>query len=63
VLEATRVVSEIPLAKSEVVPVRQIVQEELAHLAPGDVESYTIRLQVPEQVTAWTDPQLLRQVL
>jgi len=59
VLDAT----EIPLAKLEAVRVHQILQEVLAHLAPGDVQAYTIRLQVPEQVMVWADPQFLRQVL
>ncbi len=54
VLDATTVVGEIPLAKLEGV---------LAHLAPGDVQAYTIRLQVPEQVLVWADPQFLREVL
>ena len=63
VLDATTVVSEIPLAKLEAVRVHQILQEVLAHLAPGDVQAYTIRLQVPEQVMVWADPQFLRQVL
>jgi len=63
VLDATTVVGEIPLAKLEAVRVHQILQEVLAHLAPGDVQAYTIRLQVPEQVMVWADPQFLRQVL
>jgi signal transduction histidine kinase len=63
VLDATTLMSEIPLAKLEAVCVHQFVQEVLAHLAPGDVQAYTIRLQVPEQVMVWADPQFLRQVL
>ncbi len=63
VLDATTVVGEIPLAKLEAVRVHQILQEVLAHLAPGDVQAYTIRLQVPGQVMVWADPQFLRQVL
>src|SRR5260221_489735 len=59
VLDAT----EIPLAKLEAIRVHQILQEVLAHLAPGDVQAYTIRLQVPEQIMVWADPQFLRQVL
>lgn len=63
VLDTTIVVSEIPLAKSEVIYIHQLIQEVLAHQAPGDVEAYTICLQAPEQMTVWADPQLLRQVL
>ena len=63
VLDATRVVSEIPKAQSEVVCVHQLLQEELAQLAPGDVAAYTFCLQVPEQVRVWADPEFLRQVL
>ena len=63
VLDATTLMSDIPLAKSEVVCVHQLLQEVLAHLDPRDVEAYTICLQVPEQITVWADPQFLRQVL
>jgi signal transduction histidine kinase len=63
VLDATTVMSDIPLASPEVVCVHQILQEVLAHLDPRDVEAYTICLQVPEQVLVWADPQFLRQVL
>ncbi len=63
VLDATIVVSEIPSAKSEAICVHQLLQEVLAHLAPGDVQAYTICLQVPEQIMVWADPYLLRQVL
>ena len=63
VLEAISVIGEIPVAQCEAVPVRYVVQEELGHLAPGDVQAYTIRLQVPELVVVWADSQLLRQVL
>jgi len=63
VLDATRLASEIPRAQPEVVCLHQFLQEELAHLAPEDVEAYTICLQVPEQVMVWADPQFLHQVL
>jgi len=63
VLDATRLMSEIHRAQSEVVCVHQLLQEELVHLAPEDVAAYTIRLQVPEQVMVWADPEFLRQVL
>jgi len=63
VLNTTMVVSEIPQAKPEAVDVRQLLQEVLLHLAPEDVEAYTIYIQVPEQTTVWADPQLLQQVL
>jgi signal transduction histidine kinase len=63
VLDTTMVMSEIPKASSEVVHVKRLVQEELAHLAPLGAGDYTIHLEVPEQVTVWADAQLLRQVL
>ena len=63
VLEAIRVVGEIPLARSKAVSVRQVVQEELEHLALEDVQAYTIRLEIPEHLVVWADPQLLHQVL
>jgi signal transduction histidine kinase len=63
VLDATTVMSDIPLTSPEVVCVHQILQEVLAHLDYRDVEAYTIYLQVPEQVLVWADPQFLRQVL
>jgi signal transduction histidine kinase len=62
-LDATTVVSEIPLAKPEAVCVHQLLEEVLAHLAPQDVQAYTIHLQVPEPLTVWADPRFLRQVL
>src|SRR5579859_2612905 len=62
-LDVTIMASEIPLAKPRVICVYQIVQEALAHLAPEDVQAYTICVHVPEEVTVWADPQLLRQVL
>lgn len=63
VLDATRVVDDIPLANAEAVNVQHLLQEVLAHLASGDLAAYTIRLQVSEQVMVWADPQFLRQVL
>jgi signal transduction histidine kinase len=63
VLDATSVVGEIPPAKLEAVSVHQLLRDVLSHLAPGDVQAYTIRLRVSEQITAWADPQFLRQVL
>ena len=42
---------------------RRVVQEVLAHLDPRDVQAYTIRLQVAEQVLVWADPQSLSHVL
>jgi len=63
VLEAVTVSGELPPAHCEVVPVHQIMQEVLAHLNPADVQVYTIRLQIAEQVMVWADPQYLRQVI
>ncbi|HLZ61571.1 MAG TPA: HAMP domain-containing sensor histidine kinase [Ktedonosporobacter sp.] len=63
VLEVTTLMSETPPASPEVVRVHQFLQEVLAQLDPGDVNAYTIRVQVGEQVLVWADPQMLRQVL
>src|SRR5438270_8363873 len=63
VLDAIRVTGASPLARCEGVPVRRVVQEVLAHLDPRDVQAYTIRLQVGEQVLVWADPQSLYHVL
>jgi signal transduction histidine kinase len=63
VLDSTIVVSEIPLALPEGVCVHRLLQEVLAHLAPEEVEAYTICLHVPEQIIVWADPHMLRQVL
>jgi signal transduction histidine kinase len=63
VLDAIKVVGDIPVANSEAVNVQYLLQEVLAHLAPQDLAAYTIRLQVSEQVMVWADPQFLRQVL
>jgi signal transduction histidine kinase len=63
VLDAIRVTGAFPSARCEGVPVRRVVQEVLAHLDPQDVQAYTIRLQVAEQVLVWADPQSLYHVL
>src|SRR5437588_6546869 len=63
VLDAIRVTAAFPSARCEGVPVRRVVQAELAHLDPRDVQAYTIRLQVAEQVLVWADPQSLYHVL
>jgi signal transduction histidine kinase len=63
VLDTTTIVSEIPAAKPEAIGVHRLLQEVLAQQAPEDVEAYMILLNVPEEIMAWVDPQLLRQVL
>jgi len=63
ILDANAVMREIPVAKPEVISVHQILQEVLAHQVPGEIQAYTICLQVPERIMVWVDPQLLRQVL
>ncbi len=63
VLDATAVIDDIPQAKFKLVCVPEIVQEVLSELAPADLQEYTIRLQMPERIMAYTDPQFLRQVL
>ncbi|HZR42306.1 MAG TPA: HAMP domain-containing sensor histidine kinase [Ktedonobacteraceae bacterium] len=63
VMDATTVVSEIPQAKLEAVCLYQLVQEVLTHLSPEDVEAYSFRLEVPEQIMVRADRQFLHQVL
>ncbi len=63
VLDAVTVTGAVPSARCEGVPVHRVVQEVLAHLDPRDVQAYTIRLQVAEQVLVWADPQYLYRVL
>ena len=48
VLDATKVVGDIPVANAEAVNVQHLLQEVLAHLASGDLASYTLHLQVSE---------------
>src|SRR5262249_52337707 len=61
ILDATRIVSEIPQAQSEVVCLYQLLQEVLANLPP--LQAYTVCQQVSEQIMVLADPQFLRQVL
>jgi signal transduction histidine kinase len=63
VLDTVTVTGAFPLARCEGVAVRRVVQEVLAHLDPREVQAYTIRLQVAEQVMVWADPQSLSHVL
>lgn len=63
VLDSVTVTGAFPPARCEGVSVRQVVQKVLAHLDPQDVQAYTIRLQVAEEVLAWADPQSLYHVL
>jgi len=63
VLDAILVSDKLPPTHCEAIPVYRIVQEVLAHLDPADIEVYTIRLQIAEQIMVWADPQYLRQVL
>jgi signal transduction histidine kinase len=62
-LDSVTLSGAFPPARCEEVPVRQIVQEVLAHLDPQHVQAYTIRLQVAEEVRVWADPQSLYHVL
>jgi len=63
VLDTVTVTGAFPAARCEGVAVHQVVQEVVAHLDPRDVQAYTIRLQVAEQVLVWADPQSLYHVL
>jgi signal transduction histidine kinase len=57
VMDATRVMGDIPVANAEAVNVKHLLQEVLAHLAQ-ELAAYKICLQVPEQVMVWADPQV-----
>jgi len=63
ILDATKVVSEIPQVQLELVYLHKLVQEELVTLSPQNSLAYTIHVQISEEVTVWADPQLLHQVL
>jgi signal transduction histidine kinase len=63
VLDAITIAKEFSPTRCKVVPVRQIVEEVLAHFDPRDVRAYMFHVYVPEQVVVWADPQFLRQVL
>lgn len=63
VLDATRVVGDIPRARPGAVNVGHLLQEVLAHLDPQDRAAYTISVRTPDQVLVWVDPHFLRQVL
>jgi signal transduction histidine kinase len=63
VLEATTITKELLSAHCEAIPVRRVVEEVLANLNPAEAQSYTIHLQIAEQVMVWADPQYLRQVI
>lgn len=62
-LDTATLVSETLRPRPESIGISCVLQEVLACLAPCDVESYIIRLHVPEQLMVWADPLLLRQVL
>ena len=62
VMDATQIVSDIPVANAEAVNVMHLLQEVLAYLAQ-ELAAYTICLHIPEQLMVWADPQFLRQVL
>ena len=62
-LDALTLTGALPPARCEKVAVRPIVQEVLTHLDPRDIEAYTIRLQVAEQVRVWANPRSLYHVL
>lgn len=63
VLDAITITDGFPSAHCEDVSIRHVVQEALAHLDPLNVQAYTIRLLVDEQVLVWADPQYLYRVL
>lgn len=63
VLDATKVISDIPQMKPEQVHLHDLLVQIIAPLASGLLANYTLCLQVDEQVTVWADPQFLRQIL
>lgn len=63
VLDAITITDAFPSAHCEDVSIRHVVQKAMAHLDPLNVQAYTIRLLVDEQVLVWADPQYLYRVL
>ncbi len=63
VLDATRVVGDIPVAKLEVVHVQSLLHEVLQALPADNRATYQMHLQVSEQCMVRADPLFLRQVL
>ena len=63
VLDASRVLSEIPLNQCVAINVQALLREVLARQAVEQVSEYTFQVQVSEQLQVLADPQLLRQVL
>lgn len=63
VLDASKVVGDIPVPKPEAVNLQHLLHEVLDALSPGDRAAYLIHLQVSEQMMVWADPLFLRQVL
>jgi signal transduction histidine kinase len=62
-LDAAKVANDTPLAKSKSVNVYTLLRGMLQHLTPLHAQSYTILLDIPEQIVVWADPQFLRQVV
>lgn len=62
-LDATKIVGDIPLAKSKNINLYEFLQETLVHLTSLHTEDYTLKLQLPEQIMVQADPQFLYQVL
>ena len=62
-LDAARLVGDIPEAHTEIVHIHSLLQEVIGQMAPQEITAYTIHIQVSEQLVAWADPQFLRQVL
>lgn len=63
VLETTRMMGEIPVAKPEVVPIAALLEHVLAMVEPVGLAAYTVHLQMSEQASVWADPQFLRQIV
>jgi signal transduction histidine kinase len=63
ILDTTSVEDDIPQASPQAISIYPLLREVLARLAPEDIASYTICLNVSSEVVVWADPLLLRQVL
>ncbi len=63
VLNAVVAAETMPAPQRKAVPVRQVVEDVLAHLDPEEVRAYTIRIEVAEQLCVRADRGYLYHVL
>jgi signal transduction histidine kinase len=63
VLDASKIIGDVPAADLEIVNLQQALQEVLAHMDARNLADYTIHIQISEQLLVWADPQFLRQII